>query len=103
MVELAKICYNPVAICNDLAKYETETIMCRFIYFILQGISFLQASEYETNHTSAKACFWGIHVRANRLIKFTSKIYIFCEKGDFRTMMFMTPSMKYFLDTMDNL
>lgn len=90
MLEFTKIWYSPVVICNDLAvKYETGTIMCRFMYFVLQGISFLQASVYETNCTGAKACFAytanqpRIHGRANGALQFTSKKYIFLKRETF--------------------
>lgn len=68
------------------------------MYFILQGISFLQALVCETNRTHAKACFAytanqpRIHSRANEALKFTLKIYIFLEKGAIRTKMFMATS-----------
>jgi len=52
MVAFAQIWYSLGGICNNLAvKYKTETIMCRFMYFILQALV------YETYRTIAKACF----------------------------------------------
>jgi len=48
----AQIWYSLGVICNNLGvKYKTETIMCRFMYFILQALV------YETYRTIAKACF----------------------------------------------